>query len=103
MSKISEIVNLKKHPFIKSNDFVKSCRTRLVKNSILQLDIFLTAKCLLSIQKEALKLKKNAFYCSQKHTILLNKKNPKISLVLNVLIPNLHSTAKCSNIPCPFL
>tara|TARA_Y100001970_G_C14108993_1_gene789765 strand:- start:359 stop:1141 length:783 start_codon:yes stop_codon:yes gene_type:complete len=79
MSKISEIVNLKKHPFIKSNDFVKSCRTRLVKNSILQLDNFLTAKCLLSIQKEALKLKKNAFYCSQKHTILLNKKNPKIS------------------------
>ena len=45
MSKISEIVNLKKHPFIKSNDFVKSCRTRLVKNSILQLDNFLTAKC----------------------------------------------------------
>ena len=85
MSKISEIVNLKKHPFIKSNDFVKSCRTRLVKNSILQLDNFLTAKCLLSIQKEALKLKKNAFYCSQKHTILLNKKN----LFASSVVPNM--------------
>ena len=79
MSTISEIVNLKKHPIIKSNKYISNCNTKLINNSILQLDDFLTDKSLNQIQKEALNLKKKAFYCSQKHTILLNKKNSKIS------------------------
>ena len=79
MSTISEIVNLKKHPIIKSNKYISNCNTKLINNSILQLDEFLTDKSLNQIQKEALNLKKKAFYCSQKHTILLNKKNSKIS------------------------
>ena len=79
MSTISEIVNLKKHPIIKSNKYISNCNTKLINNSILQLDDFLTDKSLNQIQKEAINLKKKAFYCSQKHTILLNKKNSKIS------------------------
>ena len=79
MNKISEIVNLNNHPIIQSNQYIAKCNTELLKNSILQLDDFLTKKSLLNIQKEALKLKKQAFYCSQKHTIMLNKKNSKIS------------------------
>ena len=79
MSKISEIVNLKNHPIIKSDKYFKKCNNELINNSILQLDNFLTKKGLFSIQKEALSLKKQAFYCSQKHTILLAKKNSKIS------------------------
>ena len=75
MSTISEIVNLKKHPIIKSNKYISNCNTKLINNSILQLDDFLTDKSLNQIQKEALNLKKKAFYCSQKHTILLNKKS----------------------------
>tara|TARA_Y100001970_G_scaffold290108_2_gene422607 strand:- start:38 stop:820 length:783 start_codon:yes stop_codon:yes gene_type:complete len=79
MSKISEIVNLKNHPIIESENYLKSCNNELISNSILQLDDFLTNKGLSKIQKEAVNLKKHAFYCSQKHTILLNKINNKIS------------------------
>ena len=79
MNKISEIVNLNNHPIIESNSYFESCNIKLINKSILQLDDFLTKKALLKIQKEALYLKKKAFYCSQKHTILLNKKNSKIS------------------------
>ena len=78
MSKISEIVNLNNHPIIQSQEYIKDCNTKLMDDSILQLDDFLTKKALLNIQKEAINLKKNAFYCSQKHTILLNKKKSKI-------------------------
>ena len=79
MSTISEIVNLRNHPISKSKAYIKDCNIKLKDQSILQLDNFLTKKCLLRIQKEALSLKNNAFYCSQKHTILLNKTNNKIS------------------------
>jgi len=79
MSTISEIVNLKNHPIIESNDYIKDCNIKLKRQSILHLDNFLTKKCLLKIQKEALILKNNAFYCSQKHTVLLNKKNVQMS------------------------
>ena len=78
MSKISEIVNLNNHPIIQSQEYIKDCNVKLMDDSILQLDDFLTKKALLNIQKEAINLKKNAFYCSQKHTILLNKKKSKI-------------------------
>ncbi len=78
MSKISEIVNLNNHPIIQSQEYIKDCNAKLMDDSILQLDDFLTKKALLNIQKEAINLKKNAFYCSQKHTILLNKKKSKI-------------------------
>ena len=79
MNKISEIVNLNKHPIIDSKNYFKICNKELISNSILQLDGFLTKESLQNIQKEAIILKKNAFYCSQKHTILLSKKNSKIS------------------------
>ena len=78
MSKISEIVNLNNHPIIQSQEYIKDCNVKLMDDSILQLDDFLTKKALFNIQKEAINLKKNAFYCSQKHTILLNKKKSKI-------------------------
>ena len=67
MSTISEIVNLKKHPIIKSNKYISNCNTKLINNSILQLDDFLTDKSLYKIQKEALNLKKKAFYLSLIH------------------------------------
>ena len=79
MSKISEVVNLRNHPIIESKEYIKNCNINLINDSILKLDNFLNKKSLLKIQKEALILKKQAFYCSQKHTILLNKKNSNIS------------------------
>ena len=43
------------------------------KKSVLTLEKFLNQKCLNSIQQEALSLEAKAFYCSQKHTVLLNQ------------------------------
>ena len=39
------------------------------------LNDFLTQNCLNELILEAIKLEKHAFYCSQKHTILLEKHN----------------------------
>ena len=62
MSKISEVVNLRNHPIIESKEYIKNCNINLINDSILKLDNFLNKKSLLKIQKEALILKKQAFF-----------------------------------------
>ena len=76
--KINSIINLKKHP-INNEEYLNDCLQNLRKNSVLVLENFISNESLLSIQKEALSLQSSAFYCSQKHTVLLNKYNDKIS------------------------
>ena len=78
MNKISKIINLSKHPI---NDLIKFstlCKNEIQKNSILVLKDFLNSSALENLQKESKTLHQKAFYCSQKHTVLLNKKNNKI-------------------------
>ena len=75
MKSLDQIVDFTKHPLNQSNDYLNNCREKLKKNSVLQLDEFLLPTSLKKIQKEANELHSKAFYCSQKHTILLNKKN----------------------------
>jgi len=81
MNSLEQIVDLEKHPLNQSTDYLNNCKERLKKKSVLQLDEFLLPASLNIIQKEANELHSKAFYCSQKHTILLNKKN--ISLDAN--------------------
>jgi hypothetical protein len=75
MISIDKIVNLKKHPINSSNNYIIKCCNKLDKEYILKLDNFLTEKVIKEIRIEAENLKDQAFYCSQLHTILLNKKN----------------------------
>jgi len=75
---LDKIVNLQDYPLIKSKNFIQSCNDKLTKESVLQLNNFLNEQALLGLQEEAKKLHEKAYYCSQFHTILLNKKNPKI-------------------------
>ena len=79
MISLDKIVNLKKHPINQSKDYIKYCSNKLTKYSILQLDDFLTAEALKILQIESENLHNKAFYCSQLHTILLNKKNNDLS------------------------
>ncbi len=74
MDNLEEIINIKKHP-IDNEDYVIKCRKQIQKNSILILKNFLNKDCLNELIDEALKLENQAFYCSQNHTILLNKIN----------------------------
>ena len=76
--KLNSIINLKKHP-INNEEYLNDCLQNLRKKSVLVLENFITNESLLSIQKEASFLESSAFYCSQKHTVLLNKYNEKIS------------------------
>ena len=78
MSAIDKIVNLKKHPINTINDYVIECGKKLNNEYVLQLDNFLTKNAVKSIYIEAEKLKDKAYYCSQSHTILLNKKNKNL-------------------------
>ena len=85
MTTIDKIVNLKKHPINSLNDYVIDCYNKINKKYILQLDSFLTEEAVKNIKIEADNLKHLAYYCSQFHTILLNKKdknlNDKISRI----------------------
>ena len=74
---LDKIVNLQDHPLVESKSFIQSCNDRLAKESVLQLNNFLNDQALLELQEEARKLHEKAYYCSQFHTILLNKKDPK--------------------------
>ena len=78
MSKIKTIINYKDHP-IDRRVYRNYCLNKLRKNSVLLLKNFLNTEILKSIQDEALFLEKHAFYCSQKHTVLLNRYNKKIN------------------------
>ena len=80
MSVLNQIINFKKHPVNKSTDYFDDCKEKLQKNSVLQLDDFLLPDSLQKIQQEAMSLHSKAFYCSQKHTILLNKKDNDLDL-----------------------
>ena len=75
MNNISKIINLKKYPINDLERFALKCKVKLQKNSILVLREFLNPSILINLQQESKKLHSKAFYCSQKHTILLNKKN----------------------------
>ena len=77
MNDISSIINLIQHP-IHDNDYINECNLSLKKNSLLILENFLTKSSLDLILKEAKNLENKAFYCEQKHTILLNKKTDNI-------------------------
>ena len=79
MTTIDKIVNLKKHPINSLNDYVIDCHNKLNKEYVLQLDSFLTEEAVKNIKLEADNLKHLAYYCSQFHTILLNKKNKNLS------------------------
>ena len=75
MKKIDEIVNLDLHPIKSSINYLEYCKKKLKQNSVLQLNNFLLPVALKKIQEEAHFLNAKAFYCSQKHTVLLNKKS----------------------------
>ena len=74
MNEMSEIINLNLHPLISSDVYLNDCKQKLKKDSILKLDKFLSKDSLKRIQNEAHSLHSKAYYCSQNHTILLNKK-----------------------------
>ena len=77
MNDISSIINLIQHP-IHDDDYINECNLSIKKNSLLILENFLSKNSLDLILKEALNLENKAFYCQQKHTILLNKKTDNI-------------------------
>ena len=77
MNNISSIVNLNKHP-IDDINYIKKCNSLIKDNSLLVLDSFLTEQSLDIILKEARSLEDKAFYCEQKHTVLLNKQSSEI-------------------------
>ena len=79
MGTIDKIVNLKKHPINSSNSYIIECRKKLNEEYVLKLDNFLSKKAILNIEIEAENLKDQAYYCSQFHTILLNKKNKNLN------------------------
>ena len=74
MSALFDIVDYNKHP-LENTDYINFCKNQIIDKSILILNDFLTQNCLNELILEALKLEKHAFYCSQKHTILLEKYN----------------------------
>ena len=77
MNNINTIINLEDHP-IENKEYRNYCFEILRKKSVLTLENFLNQECLYSIQQEALSLEVKAFYCSQKHTVLLNQYDENI-------------------------
>ena len=77
MNNINTIINLVDHP-IENKEYRNYCFETLRKKSVLTLENFLNQECLNSIQQEALSLEVKAFYCSQKHTVLLNQYDESI-------------------------
>ena len=77
MEDLISIVDLKKHP-INDYRYINKCNVIIKKNSLLVLENFLTKNSLKIILNEAKSLEKKAFYCKQKHTILLNKHSDKL-------------------------
>ncbi len=87
MTNINSIIDFKKHP-INDSKYISKCNLLIKKNSLLVLENFLSKRSLSKILNEASSLEKNAFYCNQKHTILLKKQSKKInkSDPLNILM-----------------
>ena len=80
MHSINEIVNLNLHPINTSADYLNKCKKELNDNSVLLLENFLLPISLKKIQNEAHLLHSKAYYCSQNHTVLLNKKNNDLDI-----------------------
>ena len=80
MNSINQIVNFDLHPVNISTFYLNACKNKLKNNSVLQLDNFLLPKSLKKIQNEAHLLHSKAYYCSQNHTVLLNKKNDDLDI-----------------------
>jgi len=80
MNSINQIVNFDLHPVNISTDYLNTCKNKLKNNSVLQLDNFLLPKSLKKIQNEANLLHSKAYYCTQNHTVLLNKKNNDLDI-----------------------
>jgi len=78
MNELNYIVNFDNYP-INKKEFQDKCFKVIREKSVLILKDFINEKCLNAIQKEALFLESKAYYCSQKHTILLKKKNININ------------------------
>tara|TARA_B100002051_G_C16667981_1_gene602869 strand:+ start:6 stop:788 length:783 start_codon:yes stop_codon:yes gene_type:complete len=74
MSNLIDIINYKDHP-IENSNYINLCRKEILEKSILVMNNFITKKCLDDLVLEALSLENKAFYCSQNHTILLEKYN----------------------------
>ena len=74
MRNINSIVDFEKHPI---NDilYIQKCNSLIKKNSLLVLENFLSIDSLEKILKETKALEEKAFYCEQKHTIMLNKQS----------------------------
>ena len=84
---ISSIVNISRHP-IEVNDYIKKCNLLIKNNSILILKNFLSNSSYNNILNEAKNLESQAFYCKQKHTILLDKQTDSVNKtdILNQLM-----------------
>ena len=72
MNNLNELINYNHHP-LDDLEYINQCKDEIMSNSILILNNFLTNECLEELISEATKLEEKAFYCSQNHTILLNK------------------------------
>ena len=79
MRDINSVVDFEKHP-INDNDYLQKCNSLIKKNSLLVLENFLSRDSLEKILKETKLLENKAFYCDQKHTILLNKQSPDLDI-----------------------
>ena len=79
MRDINSIVDFKKHP-INDDDYIQKCNALIKKNSLLVLENFLSIDSLEKILKETKSLEDKAFYCDQKHTILLNKQSSDLDI-----------------------
>jgi len=77
MNQLQDIVDVERHP-INAGSYAARCRRELEQKSILVLNNFLTKKALAELQGEADSLHDKAFYCSQKHNVLLTEKNPQL-------------------------
>ena len=78
MKSIDQIVNFSAHPINSSKQYLLNYKEQLLKNSVLKLENFLLPESLFNLQKEAQMLRSKAYYCSQNHTVLLNKKNEEL-------------------------
>ncbi len=74
MVNINSIVDFSNHP-IDDLQYINKCNSYIKENSILVLENFLLNSSLNKILNEAKLLEKEAFYCQQKHTILLKKQS----------------------------
>ena len=77
MKHLRDIVDVERHP-IDVSFYAARCQRELQKKSILVLNNFLTHEALAELQREAHSLHDKAFYCSQKHNVLLTEKNTQL-------------------------